>query len=76
MLLSYSLSQYVTDSNQCGEMVSLLLPFLNRNMNRSVEVETSILEATQHLVKRAPKPSVFLRYGIRDIFYGRILSFH
>ena len=59
--ISYcSLSQYVTDAEQSARLVSLLVPFLTHNINRSQDLEVSILKSVQNLLKQVPQPADFM----------------
>jgi U3 small nucleolar RNA-associated protein 20 len=55
-----TLSQYVTDTEQSAQLVSLLLPFLEHNMNKSQDLEVSLLKSVQNLLKQVPNSAEFM----------------
>ena len=59
----YRLSQYVNDTVQSSELVSLLLPFLLPKVNRSPPIELSITHAIRNLLEKADTTSQFIRFG-------------
>ena len=54
------LSQYVDSHEQCTEMVSLLLPFLDGRFRRRSELEVDILTSVRNLIPRCRQPQQFV----------------
>lgn len=54
------LSQHVDSRDQCTEMVSLLLPFLDGRLKRRSELEVDILTSVRNLVGHCVQPQQFV----------------
>ena len=54
------LSQHVDSREQCTEMVSLLLPFLDGRLKRRSELEVDILMSVKNLISRCLQPEQFV----------------
>ena len=54
------LSPYVDRREQCAEMVSLLLTFLDGRFRRRSELEVDILTSVRHLISRCQQPQQFV----------------